>query len=66
MMQTATKIEEYLKELEDSLGNDFQRKILDTFAVAYRTGRANAFAGMDVKGLINEIAEAKDYRNNFV
>jgi len=60
-MQTATKIEEYLKELEDSLGNDFQRKILDTFAVAYRTGRANAFAGMDVKGLIDEIAEAKDY-----
>ena len=60
-MQTATTLEQYLSELEESLGNDFQRKILDTFAVAYRTGRANAFAGMDVKGLIQEIAEAKDY-----
>ncbi|NCC25606.1 MAG: lactate utilization protein, partial [Deltaproteobacteria bacterium] len=60
-MQTAVKIEDYLRELEDSLGNDFQRKALDTFAVAYRTGRANAFAGMDVGGLIEEIAAAKDY-----
>ncbi|SDB57259.1 iron-sulfur cluster-binding protein [Desulfonatronum thiosulfatophilum] len=59
-MQTAVKIEEYLQEVEDSLGNEFQRKALDTFAVAYRTGRANAFAGMDVKGLIKEIAQAKD------
>ncbi|EPR39877.1 Lactate utilization protein B/C [Desulfovibrio sp. X2] len=59
-MQTATTLDQYLSELEDSLSNDFQRKILDTFAVAYRTGRANAFAGMDVKGLIAEIAKAKD------
>lgn len=59
-MQTAVKIEEYLQEIEESLGNEFQRKALDTFAVAYRTGRANAFAGMDVRGLIAEIAQAKD------
>lgn len=59
-MQTAVKIEEYLQEIEESLGNEFQRKALDTFAVAYRTGRANAFAGMDVPGLIAEIAQAKD------
>lgn len=59
-MQTAVKIEEYLQEIEESLGNEFQRKALDTFAVAYRTGRANAFAGMDVKGLVSEIAKAKD------
>ncbi|WP_031388760.1 L-lactate dehydrogenase (quinone) large subunit LdhH [Desulfonatronum thiodismutans] len=59
-MQTAVKIEEYLQEVEESLGNEFQRKALDTFAVAYRTGRANAFTGMDVKGLIEEIAQAKD------
>lgn len=59
-MQTAVKIEEYLREIEESLGNEFQRKALDTFAVAYREGRANAFAGMDIKGLVNEIAQAKD------
>ncbi len=59
-MQTAARIEDYLQEIEQSLGNDFQRKALDTFAVAYRTGRANAFAGMDVSGLIKEIAAAKD------
>lgn len=59
-MQTAVKIEEYLQEIEESLANEFQRKALDTFAVAYRTGRENAFAGMDVKGLVDEIARAKD------
>lgn len=59
-MQTAARIEEYLEEIEQSLDNEFQRKALDTFAVAYRTGRANAFAGMDVRGLIEEIAAAKD------
>lgn len=59
-MQTAARIEDYLQEIEQSLGNDFQRKALDTFAVAYRTGRANAFAGMDVESLVEEIAAAKD------
>ena len=59
-MLTANNLKDYLKEIEEQLQNDFQRRTLDTFAVAYRTGRANAFAGMDVKGLIQEIADAKD------
>jgi iron-sulfur cluster protein len=59
-MLTANNLKEYLNEIEDALDNDFQRKTLDTFAVAYRTGRANAFAGMDVPALVREIAASKD------
>ena len=59
-MLNADNLKDYLKEIEEQLQNDFQRKTLDTFAVAYRTGRANAFAGMDIDSLVKEIAEAKD------
>ena len=59
-MQTARNLKEYKKEVEDALGNDFQRTALDNFAVAYRTGRANAFAGMDIDSLIADVAAAKD------
>jgi iron-sulfur cluster protein len=59
-MLTANNLKEYLNEIEDALENDFQRKTLDTFAVAYRTGRANAFAGMDIQTLVKEIASSKD------
>jgi len=59
-MLTSDNLKEYLNEIEDALQNDFQRKTLDTFAVAYRTGRANAFAGMDITTLVEEIARARD------
>ena len=59
-MLTAGNLKEYLNEIEEALKNDFQRRTLDTFAVAYRTGRASAFAGMDVSSLVQEIARAKD------
>ncbi len=59
-MLTANNLQEYLSEIEDALQNDFQRKTLDTFAVAYRTARANAFAGMDIQSLVQEIARSKD------
>ncbi|WP_291321497.1 L-lactate dehydrogenase (quinone) large subunit LdhH [Desulfonatronospira sp.] len=59
-MLAADNIKEYLSEIEEALQNDFQRKTLDTFAVAYRTGRANAFAGMDIPGLVKNIARSKD------
>ena len=59
-MLTSDNLKEYLNEIEDALQNDFQRKTLDTFAVAYRTGRANAFAGMDINALVEEIAQARD------
>lgn len=59
-MQTAQTLEQYKAELRDSLDNEFLRKTLDNFAVAYRTGRENAFKGIDLPGLIAEIAAAKD------
>ncbi|MDD3312224.1 L-lactate dehydrogenase (quinone) large subunit LdhH [Pseudodesulfovibrio sp.] len=59
-MQKAHDLKEYREELRESLDNDFLRTTLDNFAVAYRAGRANAFKGIDVKGLIGEIAASKD------
>ncbi|MEF2145393.1 MAG: LUD domain-containing protein [Desulfovibrionaceae bacterium] len=59
-MQSADTLKQYREELRESLDNEFLRKTLDTFAVAYRAGRANAFKGMDLKGLIQEIALSKD------
>lgn len=59
-MQTARNLKEYKKDVKGALDNEFLRETLDKFAVAYRTGRANAFAGMDVDGLVGEIAAAKD------
>ncbi|MEL7638559.1 MAG: L-lactate dehydrogenase (quinone) large subunit LdhH [Solidesulfovibrio sp.] len=59
-MQDAANLSEYRKQLRQALENEFQREALDKFAVAYRTSRANAFAGIDAPELIAEIAEAKD------
>ncbi len=59
-MQDASTLSEYRKQLREALENDFQRQALDKFAVAYRTSRANAFAGIDAPELIAEIAAAKD------
>ena len=59
-MQTAKNLKAYRKEVRDALTNDFQRTALDNFAVAYRSGRANAFAGMDIEELIADVAAAKD------
>ena len=59
-MQKAHNLKEYREELRESLDNDFLRTTLDNFAVAYRAGRTNAFKGMDVKGLISDIAASKD------
>jgi len=60
-MQNARDLKEYKGELSSALDNDFLREAMDKFAVAYRTSRSNAFAGMDVDGLIQEIAQSKDY-----
>jgi len=59
-MQEAKNLKAYKGEVDKALSNSFLRATLDNFAVAYRAGRANAFAGMDVEGLIAEIADAKD------
>jgi iron-sulfur cluster protein len=60
-MQKAKNLKGYKKEVNDALQNEFLRTAMDNFAVAYRTGRANAFAGMDIETLVSGIAEAKDY-----
>lgn len=60
-MQNAKNLKGYKKEVDDALQNEFLRTAMDNFAVAYRTGRANAFAGIDVEALVSDIAEAKDY-----
>jgi len=59
-MQEAKNLKGYKKEVDDALQNEFLRTAMDNFAVAYRTGRANAFAGMDIDALVAEIANAKD------
>ncbi len=59
-MLTANNHKEYLQEIEEALQNDFQRRTLDNFALAYPAGRAKAFAGMDVPALVQEVARAKD------
>ncbi|MBT8362282.1 MAG: LUD domain-containing protein, partial [Deltaproteobacteria bacterium] len=59
-MQEAKNLKKYREECQESLENDFLRSALDTFAVAYRTSRTNAFEGIDVNGLIDEVAEMKD------
>jgi iron-sulfur cluster protein len=59
-MQNAKNLSAYRKECRKSLDNDFLRQALDTFAVAYRSSRANAFADFDTKALIDDVAAMKD------
>jgi len=59
-MQNAKDLKEYRHQMQESLDNDFLRKTLDTFAVAYRTGRAKAFEGFNVGQLVSDVAQAKD------
>ena len=59
-MQQARDLKEYRQEVKGALDNKFQREAMDKFAVAYRTSRANAFAGMDIPALVDEVARAKD------
>ncbi|MES9996831.1 L-lactate dehydrogenase (quinone) large subunit LdhH [Desulfovibrio aminophilus] len=59
-MQQAKNLKEYRAELREALGDEFLRQAMDKFARVYPGARARAFAGMDVDGLIREIAEAKD------
>ncbi|WP_461210442.1 L-lactate dehydrogenase (quinone) large subunit LdhH [Desulfocurvus sp. DL9XJH121] len=59
-MQHAKNLEDYRKECQEALGDEFLRKAMDAFAVAYRANRVNAFADMNERELIAEIADAKD------
>lgn len=59
-MQEAKTLKAYRKECQESLDNEYLRSALDKFAVAYRVGRENAFAEIDVQQLVSEVADMKD------
>ena len=59
-MHEVKELKDYREELRESLANEFQRGALDRFAQAYPLGRAKAFAGLDVPGLIEAVAAVKD------
>lgn len=50
----------YRKQIDEALNDDFLRRTLDTFAVAYKANRENVFNEVDERGLIKKIADAKD------
>jgi iron-sulfur cluster protein len=64
--EKAESLKAYKDRLDTALGNKFLRKAMDNFAVAYRISRENAFAGMDVDAMIQEVADIKAHaiKNN--
>ncbi|MCF8045729.1 MAG: LUD domain-containing protein [Desulfarculaceae bacterium] len=52
-------IKQYRKRVQEALENPFLRQAMDNFAVAYRTGRANAFKGLDVQDHVRKVADIK-------
>jgi|GEM_PF-4383034 hypothetical protein len=52
----------YHKELDEALNDEFLRRTLDTFAVAYRANREAVFKEVDEKALIKQIADAQGLR----
>ncbi|MFN2358271.1 MAG: LUD domain-containing protein [Desulfotignum sp.] len=59
MAQTRESLTSYKHRLGDALDNRFLRQAMDKFAVAYRTSRENAFAGIDVDALIQQVGGIK-------
>ena len=51
----------YHKEINEALEDEFLRRTLDTFAVAYRANREAVFKEVDEHALIRKVADAKDY-----
>ncbi len=60
-MQEARNLREYKDEVREALDNEFQREALDKFALAYPVGRQNAFAGLEIDTLVDEVARRKDF-----
>lgn len=58
-MKKEESLKAYKVRLDTALENTFLRTAMDNFAVAYRTSRENAFAGMDVDAMIQEVADIK-------
>lgn len=55
-----TTMNEYKREVARALDDDFQRRMLESFAASYRTGRAAVFAGKDVRAAVADVAARKD------
>lgn len=51
---------EYKKKVKSALDNEFLRKSMDNFAVAYRDGQTRAYNGIDKEALVKEIVCLKD------
>ena len=59
-MADAKNMKEYNGQIQESLDDKFLRATLDKFAVEYKANRTRIFEGMDVDGLIKEVADIKD------
>ncbi len=59
-MLKSTDKKSYQKCVRESLANDFLRKAMDNFAVAYRSGRQKTFCDLDFPELAGQIASLKD------
>ena len=57
---TKTTMNEYKREVSRALDDDFQRRMLESFAASYRVGRAAVFEGKDVRAAIADVAARKD------
>lgn len=60
MHDAPNTLSDYRKQIDEALGDDFLRRTLDTFAVSYKANRENVFKEVDERGLIKQIADAKD------
>ncbi|MDR2819898.1 MAG: LUD domain-containing protein [Desulfovibrio sp.] len=60
MHEAPNTLSDYRKQINEALQDDFLRKTLDTFAVAYRANRETIFKEVDEQGLIKQIADARD------
>ncbi len=59
-MEKNEDLKTYKDRIDKALDNNFLRTAMDKFAVAYRTGRANAFSGLDIDDLIRQVARIKN------
>ena len=59
-MADAKNMKEYHGQIQEALDDKFLRATLDKFAVEYKANRIRIFDGMDVDGLIKEVADIKD------
>ncbi|MDR1857345.1 MAG: LUD domain-containing protein [Desulfovibrio sp.] len=60
MHEAPNSLSDYRKQIDSALQDDFLRRTLDTFAVAYRANRETIFKEVDERALINQIAESRD------